>query len=156
MLTLASIALGDVAREENYDGVHGRAREIAEPLARVTRAADPENGRAGRHALTKLLRERRQRGVTDPGRAQTAAGKPDRAPAGVGRGRSDRAAGADPVHEPGQPGSTCRAIVERQKLVSGSERRRPRQQKVLNVVELQRWQHVVATASGRASRRTPA
>src|SRR3954452_6208278 len=141
MLLFAAIAFLRVAREQNHDRVKRRAREIAEPSIGAAVAGGAENRRPCSHPLAEFLGERRERSVIDAERTQSVTGERDRDPACVGRGGPDRSPGADFVDQPGKPRAACRGTRKAEKLVSGRERRRSRQQKVLNVLEIELCGH---------------
>jgi hypothetical protein len=135
VLVTATVALGHVACEQHRDRVQALARQVADPVLRIVRAGQAEDVRARRHALPELLRERGQRSVVHAQRTQAVPGESQADPAGVQPSVADRLAGAHFREHAGQPRPAARDIGEAQELVARRERRRAREQEVLDVVQ---------------------
>ena len=105
MLVDAALALRDVAREQDDDGVQIRSWQPADPVVRMVGAGIAEDLRPRGHALAELVGKRRQRGLVDAERAQPVPGERDGDPARVERLAAPDATAprADLVQESGEP-----------------------------------------------------
>src|SRR5258708_7351855 len=89
MLLPGSLALRDVASEENDDSMKFLTRQTARPVVRVIGARGAEDFRAGGHALTELFREGGECSFVDAERAQTVPGETYGDPSYAGTLRCD-------------------------------------------------------------------
>ena len=96
----AALALGDVAGEEDDDGVEVRAGKAADPVVGVVGPRVSEDLRPGRHALPELFREGGERSLGDAEGPQPVPGEGDGHPPGVCRtARPDDPTGAYLVND---------------------------------------------------------
>ena len=137
VLECAAFALRYVVREQNGDSVKIGAGEVPHPVLRTVLACRTQHLGARSHALAEFLRKGRKGFIVHAQRAQAVPGEADRDPARIRDARADGIRASDLFEHGRKPGMANAGIRKGQKFVTRRHRGRARNEKVLDVFELE-------------------